>query len=396
MMNDEVRMTKQMLAASAKTVLYFPLRVWSFVIRVSSLIREFGFRHSSFRGLGISRIAIVLVAATLCASCASQKPADDAVFSKSAPTEKGNDDMPVPPKDAQFTIYCQQFNGPNHMAEARQAKTILSDSTPLAKKWYVVHGNDQSTLYYGFYRSFDTSDPQFALDAKRALGDLDAIRMIRDSQGVRLFSASLPVPIDAPNPEANPAWDLTNAKGYWSVEIAAYNAPGRKEAAVESVRAARKQGIEAYYYHGPTASSVCVGTWPQDAATEITTASENIDPNKPVLVTPAPLSDAYKKQLGDNVQTAAPHVDIADPTLREALDTWEHDVNGEALMKPGLDPVTKQQVQVREKAFLVKIPHSDGVPAMAETNTPVQPDDAVINPIAPTPGAGQLRSLDGH
>jgi hypothetical protein len=337
----------------------------------------------------------VLFAAALCVSCNSPKAADDVAFEKQSPKVVGNDDMPVPPKDAQFTIYCQQFNGPNHMAEAREAKQILCDSTPLKKKWYVELGNDQSTLYYGFYRTFNSTDPKDGEEAKRALADLNAIRTIQDSRGLRPFSASLPVPITAPDPQANAAWDLTKANGYWSVEIAAYNGPGRKQAAVDSVREARKQGIEAYYYHGDTASSVCVGTWPQDAAIESTTEVDNIDPNAPLFVTPEPLSDEYKKQLGGNVQTSAPHVDIADPTLREALQSWEHDVNGEAMMKPGIDPVTKQQMQVREKAFLVKIPHPDGAPTMADTGAPA-PDDALINPVAPTPGAGRLRSLDGR
>ncbi len=331
------------------------------------------------------------------ASCNSQKPsANDTAFTKTAAKVAGNDDMPVPPKDAQYTIYCQQFNGPNHMAEARQFKQMLAGATPM-KKWYVVHNSDKSTLYFGFYRTFDSSDPVNPDDAKAALADLNSIRVIQDSQGNRPFSTSLPVPIDSPDPEANPAWDLTKANGVWSIEIASYNASGRKEAAVESVRAARKQGIPAYYFHGETTSSVCVGAWPAEAVHEVSTEEQNVNPDSPLFVTPQPLSDEFKKGLGENVQTVAPHVEILDPTLREALNTWkEHDVNGEGLMKPGVDPVTKQEVQVLDRSFLVKIPHVEGAPANADTGTAALPDDGLLNPLAPTPGAGHLRSLDGR
>ena len=68
--------------------------------------------------------------------------------------------------------------------------------------------------------------------------------------------SSLIVPIDSPDPVAPPEWNLANAKGYWSLQIAAYkDSPKRKEAAVEAVREARKNGVEAYYYHGETTSS---------------------------------------------------------------------------------------------------------------------------------------------
>jgi hypothetical protein len=161
------------------------------------------------------------------------------------------------------------------------------------------------------------------------------------------------------------------------------------------VREARKQGIEAYYYHGDTVSSVCVGVWPQEAAIESNGEENNVNPDAPLLVTPQPLSDDYKKQLGGNIQTSAPSVEIIDPTLREALNKWdEHDVNGQGVMKPGIDPVTKAQVQVRERSYLVKITHPDGA-MLADPGTPTvtTPDDALINPTALPPGAGQLRSL---
>lgn len=80
----------------------------------------------------------------------------------------------------------------------------------------------------------------------------------------------------SPDPVAPPEWNLVNRdadkdakdprRAYWSLEIMAFKVnPLRKEAAVKAVAAFRKDGVEAYYYHGETTSSVCVGAWPMDA-----------------------------------------------------------------------------------------------------------------------------------
>jgi hypothetical protein len=204
---------------------------------------------------------------------------------------------------------------------------------------------------------------------------------MQDSDGNRVFSASLPVPIDSPDPQANPAWDIARTNGYWSIEIGTFaNTPDRKQRAVNAVRDARADGVEAYYYHGPTASSVCIGCWPQEAAIEITPDQQNTNPDLPLLVTNTPMApeiaEGYQKQ---NVQTAAPRVDVQDPTLTHELSVWkEHSVNGFTLKD--------------EKPFLFKIPHKDPLDTMTPADSPT------IAPPTPNteqhaPGVGQLRSV---
>ena len=39
------------------------------------------------------------------------------------------------------------------------------------------------------------------------------------------------MPLEKPDPDAPPEWNLANAPGYWSVQIAAFTKPGRKQAA---------------------------------------------------------------------------------------------------------------------------------------------------------------------
>jgi hypothetical protein len=221
-----------------------------------------------------------------------------------------------------------------------------------------------------------------------------------DTNGYRIFSTSVPVPIDSPDPEANPAWDLSRTSGYWSVEIAMYkDSPNRKQAAVDSVRAARAQGIEAYYFHGPTSSSVCIGNWPREAIRETDAAAQNDDPNRPLLVTPDPMPDQVAQGFAkQGLKPIAPQIEIADPTLSDVLRRFpEHAVNGDVHMRQVTDAATGQTRLEREHSYPVKIEHHDtsqdqlppsyagegGAPgaAMREQQPPQQP------------GMGKLKSL---
>jgi hypothetical protein len=335
-------------------------------------------------------------AATLTSCGPENKPADAGVkFDPPAAATGGNlaDDMPAPPKDAQYTIVCRDFSEATHVQDARQALQTLRQATDL-KKWYIVHAADHSTLYYGFYRTMDPRDANDAAEGQRAIADLNTIRAIQDSQGNRLFPSSLIVGIDSPDPQANPAWDITRTTGTWSIEIAAFkDTPDRKERAVEAVRDARSQGVEAYYYHGPTVSSVCIGCWPAEAAVEITPEQQNVNPDQPLLVTPTPLSAEYTKGLSKDIQQIAPHVDVADPTLTQALGKWkEHSVNGYTLMQKVVDPVTHEETTQPERPFLFKIPHKDPLDTMTPTDTAtVAPPQENTQP--KQSGVGQLPSL---
>jgi hypothetical protein len=294
---------------------------------------------------------------------------------KSAPKDSG-----PPPKDAQWTIYCQAVAGPEHVARANQAKQQLIDATKM-KDWYVIHQDDQSILYYGFYRAITDSD------AKR---DRKALDELKDSAGNKLLGACMFVEVSAPDPEAPPQWDLRNANGFWTLEIAMYKESAqRKQAAVDAVKAARDQGIEAYYYHGPTASSVCVGAWPREAVREQESAEEyNRDPSQDLLVLPQPVTDGaeFKNRDGAPIKALAPRADIVDPSLLAMMAKYPtHAVNGEVFVQKinGRD--------VEDPSKLVRIP----APQTASILRSNQPPPQLIQPVTPsqTPGAGKLKSI---
>jgi hypothetical protein len=178
-------------------------------------------------------------------------------------------DMPQVPKEARWTLYCAMLPDPDHINTSRQLKAKLIEKTKM-REWYIVHEQDCSRLYYGYYRSID--DPGDAAESARARKDRQAIDAIVDGKGERPFRTCQFVLLNSPDPDSRPEWNLVNAPAgmTWTLLVGAYkDSPDRKQAAVDAVREAReKYGEEAYYFHGDTVSNVCIGAWPADAMIE--------------------------------------------------------------------------------------------------------------------------------
>jgi hypothetical protein len=302
----------------------------------------------------------------------------------------------VAPKDAQWTIYCASITGPNHVEQANQVKADLMKMSAL-RDWYVIHQEAESVLYYGFYRAYN--DQKDAKESARAQTDRKSIANLPDKMDNRPFARAMFVPIDAPDPAAPKEWNLANAKGYWSLQIAAYkDSPQRKAAAVEAVRAARAQGVEAYYFHGPTSSSVCIGAWPREALREQDSdRGEAIDPTQDILVLEKPLPfntnvDVRNRETGEKVRTYVPRVEPQDPTLIAAMRQYpEHSVNGVVNTKTMKDRNGNVH-QIADPSFLVKIPERE---TSIFTSVPQETPPTLIAP--PTAsgagGTGRLRSI---
>jgi hypothetical protein len=264
------------------------------------------------------------------------------------------------------------------------------------KDWYVIHGDNQSLLYYGYYRSVvDTNDPK---ETERAQNDRKKIDVMADKMGNRPFSGALFVELDAPDPTAPPEWNLTNALGAYSLQIAVFkDSPQRKEAAVETVRQARAQGIEAYYYHGDSASLVCIGAWPESAVriNDANTADSNTDPDQPLMFLPQmkdpSLNQAFEQSAQQaNVKVVKAGVEILDPTLRAAMEKYPYNaVNGMNIKR------MVNGVEQYDSSLLVPIPHnkSSGT-TPAEPTPPYQlPQAQSQPPQQQQQGMGGLRSI---
>lgn len=315
------------------------------------------------------------------------------------------DDSPVPPKDAQWTVFCDKIDGPNHVALARELKSRLVAKSRMPD-WYVIHGSSDSSLYYGFYRSID--DPRDPAEKRRAEADRMRIQSLTTPYGEKLVRGGILVPLDAPDPEAPPKWNLTNTPktAYWSLQIAAFkDDPHRKEAAVQAVRELRAQGEEAYYYHGPVISSVCIGAWPREAVKEQGTGldakgmsrddAHTVDPTQPLLVftgDQAPdniARDVREPGTGKRMAVMGMKLEVQDKVLDAKIKQFPtHSVNYEV-------HGTKSGEQTfADPSFLVIIPHdeADGSPDNSLlTAGPAQRD---VSPRAPaSPGDEGLRSI---
>jgi hypothetical protein len=298
----------------------------------------------------------------------------------------------APPEGAQWTIYCDSFSGPNHVEVADQAKAQLGNETNLGN-WHIVHEQDQSILYYGYYK--EITDAQ-------ARADKRAVDSIAGDGGTRRFRACMFVPLASPDPVAPPEWDLRNTPTsmYWSLQIADFRATAdRKERAVEAVRDARAEGIEAYYFHGDTISSVCIGAWPKEAVRQQESSDAHTSgPDDSLFVSPFPVPEGAKPLTDENgkpLTIVAPKVVIDDPSLQKMMDAYpemadngavsqQKDANGKLIPAP---------------SFLVLIPHREGLLNTPDPNAAVAPEPAVptVSPADNQDNSlGKLRTIGDH
>jgi len=326
-----------------------------------------------------------------------------------------SDPIPSIPKDAEWTILCATFSGPDHAFSARNARTHLINQTKM-RDWYIIHGQGQTTLYYGFYRSIN--DPKDAKESARAQNDRKTVAALTDpASGARLFPAVILTKLDTPDPSSPPQWDLTQAQGMYSLQIAVFkDSPSRRAAAVDAVRAARAQGYEAYYYHGPTSSSVCIGAWPETAVREQNdfNVKKMDNPAAVPLVTAGSLptlaeGQQYTTPDGKPMNLVSAKYEILDPKLLAMMKQFpRHSVNGVDQPVVVDSRTGQRRLAAPHPSFLVKIPRNPQTfaPSMATlpdsnqqniNSRPVpQEQTAPPPPVSPSSNSkgGKLKSID--
>lgn len=378
--------------------------------------------------------ALLLLVAVGCASCGGNNPPDQAPATgtvsggpavTAAPSAPKASAAPAanapavnaPVAGAQWTIYVHVVRGPTHVGESKRLRDRLMGSAGGLNQWYIVHGNNDSTLYHGYYKSIGDDSP----DARRAAADLAAIKGMRDQvSGQRTFEQAMVVNLSSSDPQAPPEWDLLNSGGYYTLEIATYSGgPERKQTAVDSVREARAMGVEAYYYHGDSSSSVCIGAWPREAADQAAPVT-NDGADRTVIVSTGPrnpdvekaMMDAAARRKGidgvDNPIHVAPKFTPRDPTMIAAMKKFPHRyVDGELYSTRVIDPQTRKPKLVPDASYIVVIPRKqenilrqENVATGREVDPERQADfgRAVFGqpqqqPPAPAPRQGRLKSI---
>jgi hypothetical protein len=355
------------------------------------------------------RLLITVLASLMATSCASTPDAAAVSDGKRAEQPAGAAKLaespagaPIAPADARLTLYCFAVRGIGHVDRATNLKNQLVAMTGW-NEFYLIHSEDQSVLYYGYYRDFiGTPD---AKERKRAEADRAKIVAFKDDRHDHPFRSALFVDLDAPDPQSPPEWNLaaTPEDKVWTLEIGVYaDSPLRKQYAVDAVRQARAMGIEAYYYHGDNASSVCVGAFPRDALKEQekdTARTYNSD--EPIVVLPGPLpagvsDDVYVMQDGKKVKASAlvPRIEPQDPKLIALRERFPHrSVNGEEQYTMRTNRVTGEQVRVFDSSLIVPIKRPAGIVGLTQPGAGRMAPASLQRPSEPKPGVGQLRGL---
>ena len=299
----------------------------------------------------------------------------------------------APPVDAQWTIYCFEVAGPGHVEQVNQLKSQLEQVSGMTA-WHAIHTEEKSALYHGYYK--DRNSPQLIADRKKLVA-------LRDARGDAVFGNAVPVPLDAPDPASPPEWNLVNSKGYWSVQVAAFSADSRrKEAAVDLVRDWRSQGIEAYYFHGENVSSVCVGSFPEEALKkQESDQGKAIDPNQPMMVINGDLPESLRRQFqsnlrdrdGNPVRVFVQKVEVMDPKMLETLSSFPvHRYNYNEEFVQYRDPQSGQMKQYPKPCVIVPIPRKDPVASMPIGGGGASHPD-LLNPRGAESQGGRLRRV---
>lgn len=367
--------------------------------------------QNKFQITSIAAIAILVTACAVPSSAFADPPKMRSGGSKAKPAAKqekvaesrsdftasekqsksNNTGTAVPPADATLTLYVLPVTGLTHVEQAKTLKEQLIAQTGL-KDFYIVHGEADSALYYGYYRDFiGTADTK---EKARAEAERTKIASVKDRAGDLPFRGATFVNVDTPDPEGPAEWNLANTPPdrTWSWEIAAYaDHPDRKQYAVDAVREARKSGVEAYYFHGSKASSVCVGAFgaealkPQDS--NVQNKAEGSDAPLVVLPTALPAGmdpdGLFVTENGRRVRAnvVVPRIEPVDPNLIAIMRAYPHySYNGEELVTISKDPRTGREVRRRQESTLVTIQH-----AVDDTATGQQPGAGGLNPRALAP-----------
>ena len=174
-----------------------------------------------------------------------------------------------------WTILCREFQGPRHQEYCEQFADSLKRTQGIRPdEVRCEHDNagQISRLYYGSYER--TIDPQTEEPSPNAQLDQDMylITDLGDPQKGRYFVMARKVPmVDTYRGPAE--WDLRQARGVYTLQVAVFR-PEKdfqevRKAAVDYCRSLRRDGYEAYYYHGPAQSVVTVGTFDESDVFEV-------------------------------------------------------------------------------------------------------------------------------
>ena len=173
-----------------------------------------------------------------------------------------------------WAIRCTTLHSPERFQQANAYADALKKVPGLKPALVQVLSDDDGTaIFYGRYRREYGPTGASERFTPNHLTDMETIRSLR-FQGAEVWPFILASMDVLPTyRSAHPEWNLADADGYWALHVAVfYNTEtlrSRRSAAEQYCAMLRQQGESAYYHHGAAHSSVYVGTYPAEAATEV-------------------------------------------------------------------------------------------------------------------------------
>jgi hypothetical protein len=158
-------------------------------------------------------------------------------------------------------IAVERYQRPAEDQLAESVAQILKESTGVdPQKVILIRENGSTVLSYGRYSDFESPPVQ---------GDLKLIKSLAmPGKGVAFPFAHIEL-LPEEDPSVPQEWMLTNASGYWTLEVARFDSPGRKKAALAYLKMLRSKKVSAYVWNGRYRSVVTVGSFPQSAMTTV-------------------------------------------------------------------------------------------------------------------------------
>ena len=240
-----------------------------------------------------------------------------------------------------WAIKCISTQGADQLATANYYAESLRLVDALNPE--LVQTTSDADLTHVFYgRYVQTTNPFTRQQVYRPApdDDLALIKSLSADGVTRPFGAAhlLPLP-SSDRSVGNPEWDAESLAGYWSLQVAVfYNTDTmqqRRQAAVDYCSELRKQGHEAYFYHGPSMSSVLLGAFPPNAMRAV---------------------QQEKRDLYGQTQRTSVNV-IANARLRALQNEFPHNLENLHIVNDiQLNPETGQEDRLPRPSIVVKLP----------------------------------------
>ena len=169
-----------------------------------------------------------------------------------------NPSTPAEPKG--WAIHIAQLQGEDAQQRARNAIKFLADHANVPDLWYQKRG-DTVDLYRGRYLNPTHENAQSDLRQTRML----VINGKRPYQQVELVPL---IPAGGDHLPMHPT-DLRKHSGMYTLQIGFFDdssGESFREAAEHTVESLRKNGVEAFFYHGPNRSLITTGLFTYEQA----------------------------------------------------------------------------------------------------------------------------------